>query len=59
MKTYNFSLSEHDVNVTISALGELPVKAAINTVNSILSQKAAQDSKPEDVKFAENEYIEQ
>lgn len=59
MKAYNFSLSEHDVTVIISALGELPVKTAINTVNSILSQKAAQDSEPEDVKLAENEYIEQ
>lgn len=59
MKTYSFFLSEHDVAVITSALGELPVKVAINTVNGILSQKAAQDSEPGDVKLAGNEYIEQ
>lgn len=59
MKAYNLSLSEHDVSVIISSLGELPVKVAINTVNSILSQKSAQDLEQEDVKLAENEYIEQ
>ena len=48
MKIYDLSLSEHDVNVIMSALGELTVKVAINTVNSILSQKAAKDSEKGD-----------
>lgn len=55
MKTYNLSLSEHDVNVIISSLGELPVKVAVNTVNSILTQKNNADSAKHEVDASDND----
>ena len=43
MQIYDLKLSKHDLEIIISALGELPVKVALNTVNNLLSQKSAQD----------------
>lgn len=43
MQIYDLKLSKHDLEIIVSALGELPVKVAINTVNNLLNQKSAQD----------------
>ena len=67
MKQYTITLTGNDIAVLITALGELPVKVAINTVNSLLTQRDQQDSLPEpvkpeldrDIELAENQYIEQ
>ena len=67
MKQYTIMLTGNDIAVLITALGELPVKVAINTVNSLLTQRDRQDSSPEpvkpeldrDIELAENQYIEQ
>lgn len=55
MKKYNLSLSEQDITVVMAALGELPVKVAINTVNSILTQKNNADSAKHEVDASDND----
>ena len=55
MKKYDLSLSEQDIAIVMAALGELPVKVAIDTVNSILSQKNAADFAKHEIDASDND----